>query len=274
MMLTKNKIMKNTILIFCFLSLLFSCKEEAKDHRKPISPAAANNSNLEKDTASIKIHPIEHASLILEVQEKSIYVDPVGEISAYQDFSKPDIVLLTDIHPDHLNQNTLEALVEKNTQIIAPKAVLQKLTAALKKRTKLLNNSEETKLGSIAIKVIPMYNLPESAESMHPKGRGNGYVLQTGKKNIYIAGDTEDIPEMRSLQDIDIAFIPMNLPYTMEVEDAADAVLDFQPKTVYPYHYRGKDEFSDVEKFKNIVTTNNPKIKVVLLDWYPNKQSK
>ena len=101
----------------------------------------------------------------------------------------------------------------------------------------------------------------------HPKGRGNGYVLELGGKRIYVSGDTEDIEEMRQLKGIDIAFVCMNLPFTMTVEQAADAVLAFKPKIVYPYHYRGRGGFSDVEKFKQIVA-REPSIDVRLLDWY------
>lgn len=111
-----------------------------------------------------------------------------------------------------------------------------------------------------------MYNLREEALEFHPKGRGNGYIVELGGQRIYISGDTEDIPEMRQLTDIDIAFVCMNLPYTMTVESAASVVLDFKPKKVYPYHYKGTEGFSDVEKFKSMVTERNKDIEVVQLD--------
>ena len=116
-----------------------------------------------------------------------------------------------------------------------------------------------------------MYNLREEAKHFHPKGRGNGYVLDNGETKIYIAGDTGPIPEMRNLKNIDIAFIPMNLPYTMPVTDAADAILDFKPKKVYPYHYRGENGMADLAEFKNLISTNNPDIEVIQLDWYPEE---
>ena len=106
---------------------------------------------------------------------------------------------------------------------------------------------------------------------MHTKGRGNGYVLGIGGKNIYIAGDTQGIPEMRSLKNVDIAFVCMNLPYTMNITEAADAVLAFSPKIVYPYHYRGQGGFSDVNAFKDLVAAGNKKIEVRLRNWYPAK---
>ena len=113
-----------------------------------------------------------------------------------------------------------------------------------------------------------MYNLPESPSSMHTKGRGNGYLIEAGNKRIYISGDTEDIPEMRNLKNIDVAFVCMNLPYTMDIKQAAGAVLAFKPKIVYPYHYRGKDGLSDVQEFKRMVISANKMIDVRLLKWY------
>jgi L-ascorbate metabolism protein UlaG (beta-lactamase superfamily) len=114
-----------------------------------------------------------------------------------------------------------------------------------------------------------MYNLPESQDSRHTKGRGNGYLITLAGKRLYVSGDTEDIPEMRQLKKIDAAFVCMNLPYTMDVKQAADAVLAFKPGIVYPYHYRGQGGLSDINEFKQIVNNKNSKIDVRLLDWYP-----
>ena len=115
-----------------------------------------------------------------------------------------------------------------------------------------------------------MYNLREEAKQFHTKGRGNGYVLEKDGMRVYFSGDTEDIPEMRNLENIDKAYVCMNLPYTMTVESAADGVIAFKPKEVYPYHFRGQDGLSDVEKFKGIVDSANVGTEVMLLDWYPN----
>jgi len=120
----------------------------------------------------------------------------------------------------------------------------------------------------MTIEAIPMYNLRDEALNFHPKGRGNGYVISLAGERIYISGDTEDIPEMRELTNIDKAFICMNLPYTMTVESAASAVLDFKPKIAIPYHYRGKDGLSDIENFKQIIESKNSDIKVEFLKWY------
>ena len=113
-----------------------------------------------------------------------------------------------------------------------------------------------------------MYNLPESDDSRHPKGRGNGYVLTIGGNRIYVSGDTEDIQEMRALEGIDVAFVCMNLPYTMDVDAAASAVVEFEPQIVYPYHFRGKGGYSDVDKFKELVISQNNSIDVRLRKWY------
>jgi L-ascorbate metabolism protein UlaG (beta-lactamase superfamily) len=115
-----------------------------------------------------------------------------------------------------------------------------------------------------------MYNIPESDKTFHTKGRGNGYVITADGKGVYIAGDTSATPEMKALQNIDVAFIPMNLPYTMNVEEAADATVAFKPKVVHPYHYRGQDGFSDINKYKELVNAKDPSINVELLNFYPN----
>ena len=114
-----------------------------------------------------------------------------------------------------------------------------------------------------------MYNLPEDADSRHTKGRGNGYIVTVGGKKMYISGDTEDITEMRALRGIDVAFVCMNLPYTMDVDQAADAVLEFKPKMVYPYHYLGQGGLNDIEKFKSLVDKTNAGVEVRLRNWYP-----
>ncbi len=175
-----------------------------------------------------------------------------------------------DIHGDHFDTKTLEALDENKAKLIVPQAVADKLPAALKGKTVVLNNGKTITQMGIRIEAIPMYNLPQSADAKHTKGRGNGYVLTFGNKRIYISGDTSGIPEMRGLKNIDVAFVCMNLPYTMDIKEAAEAVLDFKPKVVYPYHYRGQNGLSDTEGFKKMVNDKNKNIEVRLRDWYAN----
>ena len=218
---------------------------------------------------TVRIHPVFHSSMVLQYKNTTIYVDPHTGPARFAKYPAPDLVLITDIHPDHLDTATLAALPLDHARIVAPKAVVELLPARLQAMCSLMANGEEVELDNVLITGIPMYNLPESPTAFHPKGRGNGYVLTIGGERIYISGDTQGIPEMRALKNIDVAFVCMNLPYTMDVGEAADAVLAFKPKVVYPYHYRGKDGFSDVKRFKELVQAKDPAIEVRLVDWYP-----
>ncbi len=207
--------------------------------------------------------PIKHATFVIKTKSATIYVDPVGDVQTFKKFPQPDIILITDIHRDHLAPDIIHSLKKKETIIVGPQAVVDKLKYGM-----TLNNGENKTIKDIHIEAIPMYNLTADREKYHPKGRGNGYVLTLNNKRIYISGDTEDIPEMRSLKNIDYAFVCMNLPYTMTVDRAASAVLEMEPEVVIPYHYRGKGGFSDLEKFKRLVSKNKD-IEVKLLNWYP-----
>jgi L-ascorbate metabolism protein UlaG (beta-lactamase superfamily) len=175
---------------------------------------------------------------------------------------KPDVVIVTDIHPDHFSLETIQAGYAGGV-IVAPQAVYDKLTDTLKSHSVVLKNGESRMVAGANFEAVPMYNTTAERLQYHDKGRGNGYVVSIGGKRLYIAGDTEDIPEMRALKDIDVAFVPMNLPYTMTVEQAADAVKAFKAKVVYPYHFRG----SDVAKFKALVGTDSG-TEVRLAKWY------
>ena len=135
-------------------------------------------------------------------------------------------------------------------------------------RIVVMKNGEKREQMGISVEAIPMYNLPESPDAMHTKGRGNGYVIEADGKRIYIAGDTDATPEMKSLTNIDVAFVPMNPPYTMSVEEAADAVVAFKPKVVHQYHYRTPNGLSDINKFKELVNEKDPNITVELVDFY------
>ncbi len=152
--------------------------------------------------------------------------------------------------------------------IIAPQAVFDLLPVDLQKLCTVMANGALKEMMGIGIEAVPMYNMPDPNDPRHPKGRGNGYVLSMGGERIYISGDTEDVPEMRALKNIDVAFVCMNLPYTMTVDQAASGVLAFRPRVVYPYHYRGTDGLSDVARFKLLVNSGDPSIEVRLVDWY------
>ncbi len=216
----------------------------------------------------VKIHPIHHSALVIQWEQYAFYIDPHDSISRYTGLPSPDVVLITDIHSDHLDTAALRALDLSKARIIAPAAVIELLPPYLRQIADTLSNGESTELIGVPVEAIPMYNMPDPNDPRHPKGRGNGYVLTFGDQRVYISGDTEDIPEMRSLKNIDIAFVCMNLPYTMTVDQAASAVLEFKPKVVYPYHYRGQDGMSDVDRFKQLVNSGDGNIEVKLAKWY------
>jgi L-ascorbate metabolism protein UlaG (beta-lactamase superfamily) len=225
---------------------------------------------IQTSSGTLSIQPLLHATMAMTWNGKTIYADPHGGAKVFEGIAAPDLILITDIHGDHFNPETLQALNTANAILVVPQAVADKLTDALKSKATILSNGQTiTKLG-ISITAVPMYNLPESPEARHTKGRGNGYVLAFGNKTLYLSGDTAGIDEMRALKNIDIAFVCMNLPYTMDINEAADAVLAFRPKIVYPYHYRGQNGLSDTEAFKKLVNTSDKNIEVRLRNWYPN----
>ncbi|HUL72507.1 MAG TPA: MBL fold metallo-hydrolase [Vicinamibacterales bacterium] len=208
----------------------------------------------------ITIAPINHATLQLVYAGKVIDVDPVAAAGTFAGFAAPDLILITDIHGDHLDPATVNKLKTPSTIVVAPQAAAAQLG-----NPTVIANGEKKTIAGVAIEAVPMYNLtrgPSPGQLYHTKGRGNGYVLTLGGKRIYIAGDTEGTPEMRALQGIDVAFIPMNLPYTMPPVEAADAVKAFKPKIVYPYHYRG----SDLHQFEDALKGTG--IEVRIRDWY------
>ena len=227
--------------------------------------------SLQTSKGPLIIQPIQHASLVLGVKGVTIYADPSGGADNFKGLASPDIILITDIHGDHFDIKTLDAVKTATTLLVVPQAVADKLPAADKEKLVVLKNGDNTMQSGISISAIPMYNLPESPTAMHTKGRGNGYVLGIGGKNIYISGDTQGIPEMRALKNIDVAFVCMNLPYTMDVKEAADAVLAFKPKIVYPFHYRGQGGLSDVNAFKGLVEAGSKNIEVRLRNWSPRQ---
>jgi L-ascorbate metabolism protein UlaG (beta-lactamase superfamily) len=220
----------------------------------------------------LTVQPITHGSVVLTWNGKTIYVDPYGGAASYTGLAAPDVILITDIHGDHLDPKTLAGLSVSKALMIVPPAVAEKLPAEYKPHVRLLRNGQQLDTLGLRVSAIPMYNLPEATDAPHPKGRGNGYVLTLGGKRIYLSGDTEDIAEMRALKNIDVAFVCMNLPYTMDINQAAQAVLAFKPGIVYPYHYRGQNGLSDVATFQKTVNAANKKIDVRLRNWYPSAQ--
>lgn len=212
------------------------------------------------------VFPISHASIVLTTTAGVIYVDPVGDPSLYAGHPKADMVLITHEHGDHFNTATLEAVIGTDTAMVTNPAVKAKLTRDLDTRALAIGNGDRHEARGLTIDAIPAYNMTEERKRFHPQGRDNGYILDFDGFRIYISGDTEDIPEMRALPGIDLAFVCMNLPFTMSAEAAASAVAEFRPRYVYPYHYRGRDGGTqDPEEFAKLVGDAS---KVKLAPWY------
>ncbi|MCC4213875.1 MBL fold metallo-hydrolase [Leeuwenhoekiella parthenopeia] len=264
--------MKKILLTALVVTTLFSCKNETKNQEEVTTEteemAMTEESEME---AAFDITPIEHATAVFTLGDAVFYIDPVGGAEAFEGQPAPQYILLTDIHGDHLNQATLKAVAKPDTKIFAPQAVFDQLEGPIRSQVTVMNNDDTQSWDGYTLTAIPMYNLREEAKQFHVKGRGNGYVLEKDGTRIYFSGDTEDIPEMRNLEDIDKAFVCMNLPYTMTVESAADGVIAFAPDEVYPYHFRGQGGLSDTDTFKSIVDSANVGTEVIMLDWYPNK---
>ena len=232
--------------------------------------AFAQSDEIKTNKGTLTITPVLHGTVAFQWAGLTVFVDPYGGAELFSEMPPPDVVFITDIHGDHLNQETLDGLDLSKASLVVPQAVADQLPEAMKAKAKVLANGESSELKGLKIEALPMYNLPESAESRHTKGRGNGYIINFGGQRIYISGDTSDIPEMRNLKDIDVAFVCMNMPYTMSVEQAADAVTDFKPSIVYPFHYRGQGGLADVDKFRELVTAETKNVDVRLRKWYPS----
>lgn len=217
---------------------------------------------FQSNPKEVEVIPLGHASLLLKWNDLAVYIDPTSQWD-YTGLPQGDLILITDIHGDHLDLKQIQALTKPGTTIAGPIAVQETVAFA-----EIIRNGETKQFHGIPIEAIPAYNLergPEEGRFYHPKGRGNGYVLDFGGLRVYLSGDTECTAEMKNLKEIDIAFICMNLPYTMPPEEAGACIQAFKPSIVYPYHYRG----SDLQVFRDSIS--NPETEVRILDWYPAK---
>lgn len=221
--------------------------------------------HLSTALGTITLHPINHASLVLTWNGLTIYCDPTGGATPYKNLARADLILVTHSHGDHFDTATINSVKNTNAVIMGPPAVFSGLTAAQKTIAKILTNGATAIFGDITIDAVPAYNL---TNSNHPKGAGNGYIMTLAGRRIYISGDTEDIPETRALTNIDLAFLSMNVPFTMSGTKAVSTVRQFRPGVVYPYHYRNGDgSFTDLNAFKRQVGTDLG-IEVRLRPWY------
>jgi len=219
--------------------------------------AESSNIVFEKDSFQNKngmlyISFIGHGTLMIEYNNKVIHIDPWSKLADYKQLSKADIVLITHHHPDHLDATALNEIKKTNTVIVGTSKCKESFSELMP-----VKNGESAQFGEIYLYVVPAYNIIHQRPDhtpYHPKGEGNGYVLDIDSIRIYIAGDTENIPEMKSLKKIDIAFLPCNLPYTMTIDMFANAVNMIKPRIVYPYHYGETNLNELIEKLKTSET--------------------
>jgi L-ascorbate metabolism protein UlaG (beta-lactamase superfamily) len=203
---------------------------------------------IKTDAGDLTITFIGHATLMLECGGKVIHIDPWTKLADYTKQSKADLILITHNHPDHLDVKAINAIRREGTQILVAGDCLKSIADGI-----VMKNGETREVAGLKIEAVPAYNivhLRPDGGPYHPKGEGNGYVITFGKTRVYAAGDTENVPEMAALKKIDIAFLPMNLPYTMTPEMVADAAKAFGPKILYPYHYGKTDPKALVELLK------------------------
>jgi L-ascorbate metabolism protein UlaG (beta-lactamase superfamily) len=204
---------------------------------------------IKTSAGELKITFIGHGTLMFAFGGKVIHVDPVSKEADYNKLPKGDLVLLTHHHGDHLDLKALQILSTEKTVLVLTETCAQQVKGGV-----VMKNGEVKMIDGLKIEAMPAYNIVHmrsEGRPFHPKGEGNGYVITFGDKRIYVAGDTENIPEMKKLERIDVAFLPMNLPYTMTPEMVADAAKAFRPKLLYPYHYGETDPSKIVEMLKD-----------------------
>jgi L-ascorbate metabolism protein UlaG (beta-lactamase superfamily) len=205
---------------------------------------AGAQQKFEKDViptakGDLEITFLGHGTLMMTFGGKTIHIDPYGEVADYATLPKADLVLVTHEHYDHLDPQALKAILKPDTVIVGSRDCAAKLPGAV-----IMVNGDKRTVCGLSVEAVPAYNIAHKrpdGNPFHPKGAGNGYAVTFGDKRVYIAGDTENTPEMKTLRSIDVAFLPMDLPYTMTPEQVAEAAKALRPKILYPYHYGDTD---------------------------------
>lgn len=203
--------------------------------------------NIQKDVyktskGNLTVDLLGHASLFFEFGGKIVHVDPCGQFGKYDKLPKADIILITHHHADHFDVSAIKSISKKNTKIVLTKTAFDMINKGI-----VMSNGQSKKIDGFEIEAVPAYNTTDGREKYHPKGRDNGYIIQFADMRVYIAGDTENIPEMKEIKNINIAFLPMNQPYTMLPKQAADAAMIIKPGVLYPYHF-GNTDVSELQK--------------------------
>jgi len=231
---------KFILLILFFMGIASSANAQAKFETDIITTSAGD----------LKITFIGHGTLIFTFNGKVIHIDPYGKLADYSILPKADIILITHEHSDHFDLAVIKMLRTNKTELVFTETCAQKISGGM-----VMKNGEVQTIQGIKIEAVPAYNIVHKSDNgkpFHPQGVGNGYILTFGDKRVYVAGDTENIPEMKTIQGVDVAFLPMNLPYTMTPEMVADAAKVFKPKILYPYHYGDTDTSQLLEILKNV----------------------
>jgi len=230
----------------------------------PRTHALYGQGGFQEDTVptsagNLNITFIGHGTLMFTLGQKVVHVDPVGREADYADLPHADLVLITHDHGDHLDPAAVAAVSKEGTVVVASPSCQGRLEGA-----RILENGDSGVFADLPVQAVPAYNIVNvrsEGEPYHPRGSGNGYIITFGDLRVYVAGDTENTPEMKALQDIDIAFLPMNLPFTMTPEMVADAARAFRPGVLYPYHFGDTDTSRLVE-----LLAGDPDIEVRIRD--------
>jgi L-ascorbate metabolism protein UlaG (beta-lactamase superfamily) len=232
-------------------------------------PGIFTGDHLQTSAGDAILHPVNHAAVAVSWNGKMLYSDPGSTGSLFTNLPRADVIVVTHTHGDHYSNTVLTSLLNATDGVIfAPQSVFNSMPstapAFLRGRTTVLANGATGTAHGMTVRAVPMYNI---SNNNHPQGVGNGYLVTLGGKNVYFSGDTEDVPAMRALTGIDVAFLCMSLPSNMTVDAAASAVLEFKPGVVYPYHYRQGTTTFDTARFRTLVAAD-PAIQVRLRNFY------
>lgn len=232
------------VLVFLPLVVLFSL-------HNALSQSGYQQDVISTSKGDLTITSIGHGTLMFTFNKQVIHIDPVSVYADYAEMPDADIILITHHHYDHLDLNAIHNIRKDSTKIVMTQTCMENSEAI--GNVIIMKNGETKTINELEIKAIPAYNIKHKRgnKPYHPKGVGNGYILQLGNKRVYVAGDTENTPEMKALKNIDIAFLPMNVPYTMTPEMVADAAKAFRSKILYPYHFGETNTDKLIELMKN-----------------------